>query len=403
MRTGKVTGMKSSRIGEQQDVSERPAQMPGIHFLGATQGSAFEAQTWLIEYDGLYIHLSSLLYRMLELADGSATLEDIARTLSTEMQLALSVSDVRDCITQRLLPFELIRWVAADSLSSPRAARFRPAHGLLGQTPSIAASLVAAIISTLHIFLSRVAAVPGRARALLASRHAPSLSVAIRRARQAVRRVGTTSLARLAILAGVALAVVLSLALAWHAQVGVLQRSPSGTAQRSASAKFSAHQPASSSSPSPSANATGTPAPTAPTIPSPTATAPAVHRRAVASSAHATSTAQSTAHPATATTSSAVPVTVPITVTCAYAVHGGEGKLCIHTAPYAGVTAQVTTTCASSLVAGTQTVSTATAANASGDVTWTWPVGSCAGSATARITASKQGALNSYTEYFPVQ
>lgn len=101
-----------------------------------------------------------------------------------------------------------------------------------------------------------------------------------------------------------------------------------------------------------------------------------------------TPTISSTSSPEPATATPVPPFTIDFT--CATGVIGGTGKICVHTRPNAILTLRVQY-CDGS-IAGGRNLQGTSHADGSGDYTWRWNVTtSCAGTATATVTAKSSG------------
>lgn len=101
----------------------------------------------------------------------------------------------------------------------------------------------------------------------------------------------------------------------------------------------------------------------------------------------ARATATATAAPASNTQA---PPTFTVAFTCASGVIGGTGQVCVHTQPNAALSLSVRY-CDGNYAKG-KGLHGAVYANGSGDFTWNWDVStSCAGNATATVTARSSG------------
>lgn len=114
----------------------------------------------------------------------------------------------------------------------------------------------------------------------------------------------------------------------------------------------------------------------------------------------ATSTELATVTPQGSTTPAATqPPALSIAFTCASGQLHSSGKVCVHTQP--GASLRITVRyCNGAEAKGLHGNATA---NADGDYTWTWPIGSaCVGTATANVTAKWQGQTATSSETFAV-
>ncbi len=88
-------------------IPERPARAPNVHLSGAME-SGFQEGQWLIQRDGSFIQVPEVLYRILEYADGSRTLDELAAAVSETTGRSLSVDNLRLIIGAKLIPRGLI-------------------------------------------------------------------------------------------------------------------------------------------------------------------------------------------------------------------------------------------------------------------------------------------------------
>src|SRR5215210_2098643 len=97
-----------------------PCRPPGVEPEGRLRGSGFADPQWLVRRDHQFVQVSSLLYRVVELADGARTLEEIARELTASTQWEVTPGDVALIIETRLAPLGLI--VDEDTADDPPRA-----------------------------------------------------------------------------------------------------------------------------------------------------------------------------------------------------------------------------------------------------------------------------------------
>jgi putative peptide zinc metalloprotease protein len=95
------------------EVVLRPRLVAGVHLRGRMTESAFADQPWLVERNGRFLQVTEMLYRVAELADGTRSIEDIARALSTTLGAQVSTEYVQRLLETKLAPIGI---VAADSM-----------------------------------------------------------------------------------------------------------------------------------------------------------------------------------------------------------------------------------------------------------------------------------------------
>jgi putative peptide zinc metalloprotease protein len=105
-----------------------PCRPPGVEPEGRLQGSGFADEQWLIRRDRQFVQVDELLYRVVELADGARTLEDIARELTAATQWEVAAEDVALIVQRRLVPLGLI---ADGDPAHERSSSARPNSPLL--------------------------------------------------------------------------------------------------------------------------------------------------------------------------------------------------------------------------------------------------------------------------------
>ncbi|WP_066293959.1 hypothetical protein [Arthrobacter sp. B6] len=107
---------------------EIPARADGIQLLGQPEGSGYrEAPSLVRRADGQTLQLTRLLYLVLEAADGTRSVEEIAQHASTGSGRLVSGDNVRTLITSQLLPMGLLR--LADG-SQPEVRKADPLLGM---------------------------------------------------------------------------------------------------------------------------------------------------------------------------------------------------------------------------------------------------------------------------------
>ena len=117
----RVRALRTARRPPPQVVL-RPRLAAGVHLRGRMTESAFADQPWLVERNGRFLQVTQMLYRVAELADGTRSVDDIARALSTAPGARVSAEYVQRLLETKLVPIGI---VAADSTShapAPAAA-----------------------------------------------------------------------------------------------------------------------------------------------------------------------------------------------------------------------------------------------------------------------------------------
>lgn len=105
-----------------------PARADGVQLLGRAEGSGYrDAPSLVRRADGQTLQLTRLLYLVLEAADGSRSLEDIAGRVSQESGRLVTADNVRTLMDTQLLPMGLLR--RADG-SQPEVRKANPLLGM---------------------------------------------------------------------------------------------------------------------------------------------------------------------------------------------------------------------------------------------------------------------------------
>src|ERR671938_592861 len=94
------------------EVPERPTLAPNVQLTGVMPDGGFKERQWLIQRDGRFIHVTELLYRVAEQADGRRTLEEIAAALTEATDWAVNADHVR-LLVRKLIPVGIIAAPAA--------------------------------------------------------------------------------------------------------------------------------------------------------------------------------------------------------------------------------------------------------------------------------------------------
>lgn len=113
-------------------LAEHPQQVParadGVQLLGQSEGSGYrDAPSLVRRADGQTLQLTRLLYLVLEAADGTRNLEEIAEHASQGSGRLVSADNVRTLIDSQLLPMGVLR--RADG-SEPEVKRADPLLGM---------------------------------------------------------------------------------------------------------------------------------------------------------------------------------------------------------------------------------------------------------------------------------
>lgn len=107
---------------------ELPARAYGVQLLGQSEGSGYrEAPSLVRRADGQTLQLTRLLYLVLEAADGTRGVEQIAQDATAGSGRLVSGDNVRALITSQLLPMGLLR--LADG-SQPEVRKADPLLGM---------------------------------------------------------------------------------------------------------------------------------------------------------------------------------------------------------------------------------------------------------------------------------
>lgn len=101
---------------------------------GPLQDSAFTEGQWLVQRGERFVQVPELLYRVVELADGSRGLKEIADALTASTRWEVTAGDVAALIERKLAPLGLVEGVTAlPPRSTPRSALLLNARlGVLG-------------------------------------------------------------------------------------------------------------------------------------------------------------------------------------------------------------------------------------------------------------------------------
>lgn len=109
-------------------VPEYPVRAEGVQLLGEAKDSGYlEPPSLVRRADGQALHLTRLLYLVMEAADGTRSIEDIAGDVTPAFGRLVSAENVRALIRTQLLPLGLLR--LADG-SEPEVKRADPLLGM---------------------------------------------------------------------------------------------------------------------------------------------------------------------------------------------------------------------------------------------------------------------------------
>jgi len=107
---------------------EFPVQADGVQLLGEAKGSGYREPPSLVRRgDGQALQLTRLLFLVLEAADGTRSLDDIARHVTPAFGRQVSAGNVAELVRSQLLPLGLLR--LADG-SQPEVKRADPLLGM---------------------------------------------------------------------------------------------------------------------------------------------------------------------------------------------------------------------------------------------------------------------------------
>jgi putative peptide zinc metalloprotease protein len=115
----------SREDGARDATSAGPTRPDGVRLAGPLQDGGFADSQWLVQRDGRFVQLPELLYKVVELADGSRTLEDIAEGVTATTRWQVASEDVAAIIERKLAPRGLVEG------AEPLRPRPTPASALL--------------------------------------------------------------------------------------------------------------------------------------------------------------------------------------------------------------------------------------------------------------------------------
>jgi putative peptide zinc metalloprotease protein len=79
-----------------------------VELVGEFQGSGFAERQWLVKRGERFVQLTELLYRIVEEADGTRTVDEIAARVTDSSEWLVSPKNVRDLLEARLVPLGLV-------------------------------------------------------------------------------------------------------------------------------------------------------------------------------------------------------------------------------------------------------------------------------------------------------
>jgi putative peptide zinc metalloprotease protein len=111
-------------------VPDKPHRARGVELRGELEAPGFRDRQWLVERDGRFLQVTELVYRVLEHADGSQSLEEIAAAITAETEWLVSCDDIRSFLRSTLIPRGLVAGPRRPRLSgtthSPDTSRRMP-------------------------------------------------------------------------------------------------------------------------------------------------------------------------------------------------------------------------------------------------------------------------------------
>src|SRR5688500_9853752 len=93
---------------EATDTQERARPAGGVQLVGELSGSGFKDRQWLVMKGGRFVQVGELLYRVLELADGTRTVPELASQLGSSIGRGISAENVEYLLHKKLIPMGLI-------------------------------------------------------------------------------------------------------------------------------------------------------------------------------------------------------------------------------------------------------------------------------------------------------
>jgi putative peptide zinc metalloprotease protein len=99
-----------------------PRRAAGVTPVGPLQDGGFVEPQWLVRRHERFVQVSELLYRVVELANGVRTFDDIARELTATTEWEVAAGDVALIVQRRLAPLGLVEDPTGDAIQPRRAA-----------------------------------------------------------------------------------------------------------------------------------------------------------------------------------------------------------------------------------------------------------------------------------------
>jgi putative peptide zinc metalloprotease protein len=129
-----------------------PALASGVELLGEVEGSGYRRSPSLVRRaDGQTIQITPLLYRLLELVDGSRGHEELADELGRRVGKQATADDVRYLLEEKVRPLGLLR---GDDGAEPEVEKSNPLLGLrfkyVVSNPRITSRIAAPFAALLH-------------------------------------------------------------------------------------------------------------------------------------------------------------------------------------------------------------------------------------------------------------
>jgi putative peptide zinc metalloprotease protein len=98
---------------------EHPRLADDVQLIGEFDGPGFRDRQWLLTREGRFVQVTEVLYRVLEQADGTLNLDDLASKVGHTIDRGVSRENVEHLIQTKLVPMGLI--VGADGRTPSRA------------------------------------------------------------------------------------------------------------------------------------------------------------------------------------------------------------------------------------------------------------------------------------------
>src|SRR5215212_3049078 len=104
-------------------LAQRPALAQHVELCGPMKDSGFEQPQWLVQRGDRYLHITELLYRLLEEVDGKRTLEEIAACVSKSVEQRVRAEHVHYLLATKLVPAGLVSWADGVPDVTPTSAK----------------------------------------------------------------------------------------------------------------------------------------------------------------------------------------------------------------------------------------------------------------------------------------